>query len=118
MTAKKKMSELDIQNEVNRVPMTAENRANMSLNIYDLQYLIRLQELSNEAFMEEFNEKFCESVAVKVAKELGDTLAPIWKILSNLEDGQKRVEGLLKQLKNKVSSLEDRVEKLEKAVFK
>jgi len=118
MTAKKKMSEPDILNEVNRVPMTAENRANMTLNIYDLQYLIRLQELSNDAFMEEFNEKFCENVAIKVAKELGATLAPIWKILANLEDGQKRVEKLLGQLKMKVSSLEIRVEKLEKVVFK
>jgi len=113
MTAKKKLSDnsdLDIINEVNRVPMTQSSRERMSLNIYDLQYLIRLQDLSNEAFKQTFDEEFRIEVAKSVAKELAEVLSPINDKLAELATGQKAIAADILDIKRRLDEMEDKVE--------
>jgi len=118
MTAKKSQSELDvdIMNEVNRVPMTAESRERMSLNIYDLQYLIRLQDLSNDAFRDTFNEEFRKEVARSVAAELAEVLAPINDKLGELAKGQQLIADDIAAIKDRLDDMEDKVEEDEKRI--
>lgn len=94
MTAKEKEKQ-DIMNEINRVPMSEESRSKMSLNIYDLQYLIRLQQMSNDAFLEDFKKEFCESIANKVTDQLAEVLVPIQ---TSIEDLEIRVSKLEKKI--------------------
>lgn len=106
MTAKKtaEREQLDILNEVNRVPMTEESRKRMSLNIYDLQYLIRLQEMSNDAFREELqelyekdNENTVKLVVEAVTKQLAETFTNYTRALEELSLVQNEIkEGILK----------------------
>ena len=109
MSAKKKQPEVDVLNEVNRVPMSQESRARMSLNIYDLQYLIRLQDLSNEAFKETFDEEFRKDVAKTVASELAEVLTPIYQKLSELADGQRLIADDVNAIKLRLDKMEDEV---------
>ena len=109
MSAKKKQPEVDILNEVNRVPMSTDSRAKMSLNIYDLQYLIRLQDLSNEAFKETFDEDFRKEVAKSVASELAEVLTPIYQKLSELADGQKLIADDVNAIKLRLDKMEEEV---------
>lgn len=109
MSAKKKQPEVDVLNEVNRVPMSADSRAKMSLNIYDLQYLIRLQDLSNDAFKDTFNEEFRKEVAKSVAQELAEVLSPIYQKLSELADGQKLIAEDITAIKRRLDIMEDEV---------
>jgi len=109
MSAKKKQTEVDVLNEVNRVPMSTDSRAKMSLNIYDLQYLIRLQDMSNEAFKETFNEEFRKEVARSVASELAEVLTPIYQKLSELADGQKAMAADVNAIKLRLDKMEDEV---------
>jgi chromosome segregation ATPase len=109
MSAKKKQPEVDVLNEVNRVPMSADSRAKMSLNIYDLQYLIRLQDLSNDAFKDTFNEEFRKEVAKSVAQELAEVLSPIYQKLSELADGQKLIAEDIATIKRRLDIMEDEV---------
>lgn len=109
MSAKEKQTGIDILNEVNRVPMSPDSRAKMSLNIYDLQYLIRLQDLSNEAFKETFDEDFRKEVAKSVAGELAEVLMPIYQKLSELADGQKLIAEDITAIKKRLDIMEDEV---------
>ena len=111
MAAKKendKRTEQEILNEVNRVPMTAESRAKMSLNIYDLQWLMRLQDVSNDAFRQEIVDDVAEKVSVKLA----ESLAPIYTRLEGLE--QKLTERMNNLEQRVYISDEERLKKLEK----
>lgn len=110
MTAKTKQSEVDVMNEINRVPMTKESRERMSLNIYDLQYLIRLQDLSNEAFKQTFDEEFRKGLVVSIAKELAEVLAPINEKLAELAKGQKEIAADILDIKKRLDEMEDKVE--------
>jgi chromosome segregation ATPase len=118
MTAKKSTSELDvdIMNEVNRVPMTTASRERMSLNIYDLQYLMRLQDLSNEAFKQVFDAEFRKEVAKSVAAELAEVLAPINDKLEELAKGQKLIADDITAIKDRLDEMEDKVEDDEKRI--
>lgn len=123
MTAKTKQSEVDVMNEINRVPMTKESRERMSLNIYDLQYLIRLQDLSNDAFKQTFDEEFRKDLVVSIAKELAEVLAPINDKLAELARGQSElVKGQLEmaaditEIKEKMHILEEDVDGTKKQI--
>lgn len=123
MTAKTKQSEVDVMNEINRVPMTKESWERMSLNIYDLQYLIRLQDLSNEAFKQTFDEEFRKDLVVSIAKELAEVLAPINDKLAELARGQSElVKGQLEmaaditEIKEKMHILEEDVDGTKKQI--
>jgi len=121
MTSKKtgtkvNVEQVDIMNEINRVPMTQESRERMSLNIYDLQYLIRLQDMSNDSFREELKEiyikdntELCKSVTDIVCKQLSETLAPWSDTLQRLEKGQKEIATTLEEMKIRLGEVEDRV---------
>ena len=110
MTAKTKQSEVDVMNEINRVPMTKESRERMSLNIYDLQYLIRLQDLSNEAFKQTFDEEFRKGLVVSIAKELAEVLVPINDKLAELALGQKVISDNITEIKSRLDEMETKVE--------
>lgn len=109
MTVKKKSTEADVMNEVNRVPMSGESRRAMSLNIYDLQYLVRLQDMSNEAFKQTFNEEFAQSVIKSVSKEVAEVITPIYKKLEELADGQKLIAEDILAIKQRLDVMEDEV---------
>jgi len=112
MTAKKKLSDnsdLNIINEINRVPMTQSSRERMSLNIYDLQYLIRLQDLSNEAFKQTFDEEFRIEVAKSVAKELAEVIAPINEKLSSIAGDIKIMKEDITNIRERLGEVEDEV---------
>jgi len=110
MTAKKKSTEVDVMNEINRVPMTPSSREKMSLNIYDLQYLIRLQDLSNEAFKQTFDEEFRKDLVVSIAKELAEVLVPINDKLAELALGQKVISDNITEIKSRLDEMETKVE--------
>ena len=96
MASKKKQDD-DILKEINRVPMSPENRDRMSLNICDLQYLIRLQDMSNESFLE----------------ELKEFLLPIHTKLSDLETGQNNILKALETFDKRITVVEEKVDDIE-----
>lgn len=92
------MNQDDIMNEVNRVPMTDESRGKMTLNIYDLQFLVRLQDTANEALKEEFREEIIEKVTDRVAAQLAENITPIYNRLEELSRGQDRIEEAIERM--------------------
>lgn len=121
MTAKKntdlEKEKVDIMNEVNRVPMTQSSRERMSLNIYDLQYLIRLQEMSNDAFREELKEIYLkdnDQLIKDVVEVIQQELKPINSSLIEIKGDVKTIKGDLLELKERLKSDEDRIVTLER----
>jgi hypothetical protein len=103
----------DILNEVNRVPMSEEGREKMTLNIYDLQYLVRLQDMSNDAFREELREIYeadnasiCKSVVNEVSKTLAEVLAPFYEQMSMIANDIKDIKVDVLNIRNRLHVIE------------
>jgi hypothetical protein len=119
--SKEEKKEVNIMNEVNRVPMTQESRARMTLNIYDLQYLIRLQDLSNDAFREELK-KLYEEDNDTMCKNIAEIVEAQNKILFKAIENQTNVIEVVAKdisiIKKDIINIKDRLEIIEDSVEK
>lgn len=119
-------TQTDIMNEVNRVPMTKESRELMTLNIYDLQYLVRLQDLSNDAFREEIkeiyeadNDTMCRNIAEIVAtqnKSIFLALEKQTKVIEKIAEDISVIKIDITNIKDRLEIIEDAVEEDEKEI--
>jgi|WetSurSiteA1Bulk_404760.scaffolds.fasta_scaffold07298_3 hypothetical protein len=108
----------DIMNEVNRVPMTEESRERMTLNIYDLQYLVRLQDMSNESFRQELqeiyekdNDQMCKNVVEVIQQELSPinaTLLLLSKTVSSIAADISIIKMDIISIKERLSLIESK----------
>lgn len=114
------IDEAKILEEIMSVPMTERSRKEMTLNIADHQFLCRLMTVRDDANREELrkylkeiyladNKQLCENVSKVIAKEVAETISPIWQKLEDLAKGQKEISDTLIAMNKRMKVIEDQV---------